>query len=177
MKSRSVYIFILIALLTFYIPDASADEGMHPPYTGSPAFEQMKQLAGKWELTMDMGKGPQTFNAEYKVTSGGSVVVETMMTGTPMEMINVYHDNSKKKLHMIHYCGSHNQPKMSLINVKENELIFDLASDADIDVSHQEHMHSVSLHFNGPDSLTQTWTNYENGQSKKTVEIAYKRVP
>ena len=151
-------------------------EDMHKPYSGSQAFERMKQLVGQWEVTMDMGKGPQTFPANYKLTSGGSVVIETMFEDTPMEMVNVYHDNSQKKLHMIHYCAGHNQPKMALIDVKENELNFDLTSEADIDVAHLEHMHAVSLRFDGPDRLTQVWTEYENGQQKKVVEIAYKRV-
>ncbi len=175
MKSKSVIGILIFAQFLFNVSIVSADEGMHPPYSGSPAFEQIKKLAGNWQLTMDMGKGPQTFQANYKVTSGGSVVVETMMVGTPMEMINVYHDDSKKNLQMIHYCGSHNQPKMVLVDVKGNELNFDLASDADIDVAHQGHMHALALKFNGPDDITETWTDYENGQAKKTVEISYKR--
>jgi len=150
-------------------------EDMHKPYSGSQAFEQMKQLVGNWELTMDMGQGPQTFNANYKLTSGGSVIVETMMVGTPMEMINVYHDNSRKNLNMTHYCAGHNQPKMSLVDMKGNALTFDLASDADIDAAHLEHMHSVSLRFDSPDRLTQVWTEFKNGQNKKVVEITYKR--
>ena len=53
-KTLFIAMFCFLFGATF---SAVADEG-HKPYVSSKAFEQMKQLAGKWEATMDMGKGP-----------------------------------------------------------------------------------------------------------------------
>ena len=87
-KTLFIAMFCFLFGATF---SAVADEG-HKPYVGSKAFEQMKQLAGNWEATMDMGKGPQTVKASYKLTSAGSALIETVFEGAPHEMVSVYHD-------------------------------------------------------------------------------------
>ena len=48
------------------------------------AFEKLKTLAGDWETKMPDGNAVR---ANYRVTSAGSVVVETMMPGQPGEMV------------------------------------------------------------------------------------------
>lgn len=146
------------------------------PYVGSEAFERLKLLAGQWEGTMDTGQGPQKIRASYKVTSGGSAIVETVFEGTPHEMVTVYHDNPDRQVRLTHYCMLHNQPRMVLKHQQENKLAFDLAEDSGIDVATQWHMHAVTITIEGRDRLTQLWTEYKNGQPGKHVEIAYNRV-
>lgn len=58
-----------------------AAEPDQKPYVGSKAFEQMKHLAGSWETTMDHGQGPMKMKASYKLTAGGSAIVETIFEG------------------------------------------------------------------------------------------------
>ena len=64
-----VFIGLLIGATT---PAWADEEGHHKPYVGSKAFQRMQQLVGNWQVTMDMGKGPQTMKANYRLTSGGS---------------------------------------------------------------------------------------------------------
>ena len=125
---------------------------------------------------MDMGKGPEKITASYKITSGGSAIVETVFEGESHEMVTVYHDDSNRKLSMTHYCMLRNQPKMMLKGMEKNELIFDLSKETDIDVANETHMHSLTVKFTGEDKMTQYWTNFEGGQEKKTVEIVYRRI-
>ncbi len=174
MKMHTYIFTILIGFLTF--GSASADSGEHQLYEGSKAFQQMKQLAGKWEGTVDMGKGPQKITASYRVTSAGSVLVETIFEGTPNEMITVYHDDKNKRLGLTHYCGLNNQPKMVLIGNKENALEFDLAGDAPIDAAHEPHMHALTLTFAGKNEMQQHWTQFAQGVKKKVVTITFKRI-
>ncbi|HNP27857.1 MAG TPA: hypothetical protein PKK23_02350 [Nitrospirales bacterium] len=109
----------------------------------------MKQLAGSWEGVMDMGKKSQKVTAHYRVTSGGSAIVETLSEGTPHEMMTVYHDDSQKRVTLPHYCMLENQPKMTLKKSEGKTLEFELVPDSDIDAAHIEHMHAVSIIMNG----------------------------
>ena len=67
---KTLFIAMFCFLFGATFSAVAADEG-HKPYVSSKAFVQMKQLAGNWEATMDMGKGPQTVKASYKLTSAG----------------------------------------------------------------------------------------------------------
>ena len=175
MKIPKYILAVLIGFLTF--GSASAGDEQHKPYEGSQAFQQMKQLAGNWEGTTDMGKGPQKIKASYRVTSAGSALVETIFEGTPNEMVTIYHDDKNRRLRLTHYCGLNNQPKMVLISNKENTLEFDLAQDAAIDAAHEPHMHALTLTFAGRNEIKQHWTQFAQGEKKKVVVISYKRVP
>ncbi len=169
---------VLIALVFLFVCGllpVHAEE-MPKPYVGSEAFERMKQLVGTWEGTMDMGKGPQKMKTEYRLTSGGSAIVETFSVGSPHEMVSVYHDNAAKKLSMTHYCMIGNQPKMVLKSMDANSITLDLAEDAPINVSHDQHMHGATIVFNDKDTVTQRWTGFEKGKENHVVQIHYQRV-
>lgn len=174
MKTRRLILAGVICLLAFGPLQVAAKE--QKPYVGSEAFERMKQLVGSWEATMDKGQGPVKITASYKLTSGGSAIVETVFEGAPSEMVTVYYDNPNRKLQMTHYCMLHNQPKMMLRDMKMNELTFDLPKDADINVAKEDHMHSLTINFNGKDKMAQHWTRFEGGKKKEVVEIAYNRI-
>ena len=125
---------------------------------------------------MDTGEGPQKITASYRITSGGSAIVETVFEGAPHEMVTVYHDNPDRQVTLTHYCMLHNQPKMVLKRQQKQALSFDLAKDADIDVDKEWHMHSLTIKMDGNDRMSQHWTEYKDGKPGKSVEIAYKRV-
>ena len=175
MKTHILILTILIGLLVSASPTVADQE--HPNYEGSTAFQQMKQLAGKWEGSIDLGKGPQPITANYRVTSAGSALVETIFEGTPNEMVSIYHDDQNHQLKMTHYCGLNNQPKMVLIKEETNALEFDLTQDAPIDTAHEPHMHALRLTFAGKNEMEQHWTQCAQGDKKKVVMISFKRVP
>ena len=174
MKTYRLILAGMVGLLVFGSAQVAAQE--HQPYVGSQAFERMKQLVGSWEGTMDMGKGPEKITAGYKLTSGGSAIVETVFEGAPTEMVTVYHDDHDRKLTMTHYCMLGNQPKMVLKGMTDDELIFDLSEDAGLDVSTETHMHAVTITFDGKGNMTQRWTEFKDGKGGKGVVIAYTRV-
>lgn len=176
MKKHTYILAILISLVVSGTPSVADPEHNIPVYKGSEAFEQMKQLAGKWEGTVNMGgKGPQKIDASYRVTSSGTVLVETIFEGSPHEMVTIYHDDKNKRLGLTHYCGLNNQPKMVLIGNKENSLEFDLAQDAPIDASHEPHMHALTVTFSGKNEIKHQWTQFAQGEKKMTVVIDFKR--
>jgi hypothetical protein len=171
--------YILASLITLWVAGplvAAGEEEVHKPYAGSKAFQQVKGLAGNWEGTTDVGKGPEKIKASFRMTSAGSVLVETIFEGTPNEMVTIYHDDKNQRLGLTHYCGLNNQPKMVLIGEKENSLEFDLAQDSSINAAREPHMHALTLTFSGTNDITQHWTQFAQGKKKKVVVITFKRV-
>ena len=153
-----------------------ADEQMQPTPVASPELERIKQLAGRWEGTSQDGeKGAQPAAVEYKVTSGGSAVVETLFPGTPHEMVSVYHDQNGK-IAMTHYCMLGNHPELALTNATGKELDFSLAKGSGIDLAKEQHMHALTLTQGDAGHLVQVWTCYEGGKPSHNVTISLSRV-
>lgn len=171
-KTLFIAMFYFLFGATF---SAVADQG-HKPYVGSKAFERMKQLVGNWEASMQMGQKTMKMKASYKLTSGGSALIETTHEGAPHEMVSVYHDNKNGKLTMTHYCAEHNQPKLVLAGMNNNTLTMDLASDSEIDVANEKHIHATAIQFEGADKMTQTWTSFAGGKQDMVVEMTFNRV-
>ena len=141
-------------------------------YKESPEFERVKQLVGTWEGTSDMGKAGEKNRVEYRLTSSGSALVETLSTGDGEEMVSVYHDQ-KGKLAMTHYCMLRNQPHMTLArsDAQSLELVFARKGNV-INPAKEKHMHAVSFSFMDNNHFVQKWTLFDKG--KKAEEVAFK---
>ena len=165
---------ICFSLAGFFV--ASAGEYQSAPYTGSREFEQMKQLVGVWEGTSDMGKEGEKTKVEYRLSAGGSALVETLSPGSDEEMISVYHDR-KGKLAMTHYCMLRNQPRMTLAKAdgRTIKLVFDKKGN-EINPMKEKHMHAVHITFTDNDHIIQKWTLFEKGKDKGGVTLKLTRV-
>src|SRR5262245_49740277 len=73
-------------------------------------FEKIKALSGEWEVTRG-GDEHHGGTVTYKVTAGGSAVLETLFGGTKHEMITLYYLDGKD-LALTHYCMLQNRPRM-----------------------------------------------------------------
>lgn len=145
------------------------------PYTGSPAFEKMKTLAGDWQAKADMGQGPMTVTTQYRVIAGGSAIEERMFANTPKEMVTLYHEKDGK-LVLTHYCMLCNRPSMTLVKSDDKSLTFDLAKDSEIKVDTEKHMHSAVITFVDADHVTQNWTLYDDGKAQQDHPFQFERV-
>lgn len=161
-------IFLVVGL-------ASAGEMQLPPYKGSQPFESLKSLAGTWEGAKVSGEKEEPVKVEYKVSSNGSTVVETLFPGTPYEMITVYHDKGGK-LTMTHYCAIGNQPQMDLVKTDGKVMEFSLSEASHIDVAKEGHMHGLKLTMVDQDHLIQNWTMYKDGKDGGATTIKLARV-
>ena len=142
---------------------------------GTGEFERIKRLAGRWEGVTQHGGGKEEPAAvDYKVTSGGSAVVETLFPGTPHEMVSVYHTDGQGKLSMTHYCMIGNQPKLDLTQSDDNHVELSLASDSGI-APEAMHMHSLNVTWQDADHLTQQWSSFDGGKPKETTTIRLSR--
>ena len=91
-------LLVLVLLVLFWLSSLSCSSTEPPTRrTASPAaaaaakegFERMAALQGDW-----VGDGPPDVPGEmtvnYKLTGGGSTLVETLFAGKPQEMVTVY---------------------------------------------------------------------------------------
>lgn len=134
-----------------------------PPYEGSVALKTMKALAGTWEGTHIMQGKEIPAKIEYKVSSNGSTVVETMFPGSKHEMVNVYHDKSGK-LAMTHYCSVGNQPHLDLVAMEGKTLSFSLSPEDRAHLAKEGHMHDLKITMSESGHLQQEWSFFEKGQ-------------
>src|SRR5690349_10162902 len=111
MKTK-IGILVVMGLMVTGLVYATVDGKMPEPKPGSPELEQIKALAGTWEGTAETDGKTEPAAIEYKVSSMGTVVVETLFPGTPHEMVSIYHDDENGKLTMTHYCAIGNQPQL-----------------------------------------------------------------
>ena len=106
MTTKSIQAALLLTAIAV-AACATSSKKQHAKLAAHAGLEQFKQLAGDW-----VGKeGGQAMAVNYKVTSGGTAVVETIGAGTEHEMITVIHADGDG-LALTHFCMLGNQPQM-----------------------------------------------------------------
>jgi hypothetical protein len=165
----------LMTLMLILATVATAGEKHHKAAKAdSPAFEQFKQLAGEWVGASDK-PGHEGGGAVFKVTSAGSAVEETMMPGTPYEMVNMIHPDGEDIV-LTHYCAEGNQPEMKAPGkVEGKDVAFQFVRGGNMKSINDSHMHSVTYTFVDKDNFKTKWVNYEDGKPAGTVVFEYKR--
>lgn len=93
---------------------AASQEASNPELAQN-LFASMKALEGQWEGTAIWSggrSGTQRLTATYRLTGGGSALVETLQMGPgATSMTTVYHLDDGI-LRMTHYCLAGNQPRL-----------------------------------------------------------------
>lgn len=143
------------------------------PVKQNAALEKIKSLAGDWvqveeaETAAKEKRAPQIASS-YHITGDGSAICETMMAGTPYEMITMYHADGDG-LMLTHYCASHNQPQMKAAKPADpNKIEFKFAGGANIDPARDSHMHDLTLTIVDADHIKADWTYWADGKSGGT---------
>jgi hypothetical protein len=150
---------------------AQEHEHMTPPKT-SPQFEQLKKLVGKWEGTME---GDMKATAEFRMTGGGSALMQILGAGTPYEMVTMFTMDGDH-LTATHYCAAHNQPRMQAVSGSEaNAVEFKFVDGANIQAD-KMHMDNVKMVLTDADHHTEIWTSIQNGKSFPG-QFVFHRVP
>jgi hypothetical protein len=127
------------------------------------AFDQLKAMAGDWiDVDGSMGMKDQVA-ASYRVTGGGSSVVETLFGGTPKEMTTVYHKDGRQ-IALTHYCAAGNQPRMRATTTDGKSLVFDFDGGTNLDPATDGHMHAGRIDFLGADRVKAQWIGWNKGK-------------
>jgi hypothetical protein len=139
------------------------------------AFEKLKGLAGEWQGKAGAEGMPATVT--YKVSSNGSVVMETLFPGTEHEMITMYH-LAGSDLVATHYCSAGNQPHLKLDVEKStpSELIFAFDGGTNLDPAKDGHIHEGKIDLAADGKLESSWTFYAGGQKARSMDLHLTRV-
>jgi hypothetical protein len=159
---------LALAVLAFALSaDARADS---KEKAKASQLDMVKRLAGDWTGKAAMhGADAHDANVTYRVTSGGSTVVETLFPGTEHEMVTMYHEDGDD-LVLTHYCMLHNQPRMKAKRDSgPNKLVFKFAGGTNVQAEKDTHMHDMTMEFVSEDHIKATWTMYKDGKLAHTT--------
>lgn len=154
-------LFTCIALVSVATAPALAGAEMPEPLDGS-QLGTLNKLIGTWTGTEDRHGEEAPVTVDYRLTSGGTAIMETLFEGTPMEMVTVYHQDGDAVM-MTHYCALGNQPRMKLEgDVNANELKFSYLDSTGM-APDDAHMHGLVITLHDDGSMEQAWSFYEEG--------------
>ena len=121
----------------------------------SAAFEQVRKKLGKWEGTMTQGATGAVFDVsyEFKLTSGGNTITETLVEDG-VEMLTTYSDDNGE-LVVRHYCGLGTEPVFSVSKLSDKAMSIKLDnSKADLHADHESFVTGMKWTMNSQDSIT-----------------------
>ncbi|CAG0976562.1 hypothetical protein PHYC_01534 [Phycisphaerales bacterium] len=127
-------------------------------------FDQVKSLAGTWEMADDHGK-KQTA-AVFTVSSNGSIVREVMFPGEGHEMTNIYHMDGPT-LVVTHYCAQGNQPRMRAAAGQPGAVAFRLDSVTNLTAADEMYMGELTLVLESRNKLREEWKSFSKGEVQK----------
>jgi len=152
-----------LLLLSLSLCVSATAQEMHPPARSTPAFDQLKSLAGEWERTNTQGS---KVSLTYQVVSNGSVLMERLKSGDMSEMITMY---SLDGDHIVatHYCSAGNQPTMQTpaATAATGKYDFSFVRVSGTRTPDEGHMVALSVTMPDKDHLTQVWTFQDHGKS------------
>ena len=137
----------------------------------NPGLDRFKQLAGEWT-----GKGPHgEMRIVYKVTSGGSTVMETIDPGSDHEMVSMIHADGAALL-LTHYCMLGNQPHMKAMpKSDDSKIAFDFVKVTNLKSDKDMYMRSATFTFVDKDTLKTEWTSFKDGKETEKMVMELKR--
>jgi hypothetical protein len=139
-------------------------------------LDRFKQLAGEWvgKEVKGMNEGKEV-RAMYKVTSGGSAVMETLFPGADHEMVTVIHPDGNDLI-LTHYCMLGNQPQMKATGKDDgSKVAFKFVRATNLKSDKDPHMHDVTFTFVDKDTYKSEWTFFKDGKAAGTTVFEMKR--
>jgi len=159
---RQTILTVLSVLLILVPPLAVGQEKqVAGPSAAQSAFETMKKWAGEWE---------------GETTGGEKGRVIYRLTGTPHEMVSMYHMNGPD-LVMTHYCAAGNQPHLRFdpSASKPDLFVFTFVRGSNMDVTKDMHIHGVVFRVVDDDHIESEWESYKDGKAADSLKFVVAR--
>ena len=159
---------LLIAGVALLAPGLAAFAG-----EDASVMEKLAALEGDWMLLDEDGRETEVVGARFRLTAGGSALVETMFPDSAdgHEMVNMYHADGDRVL-MTHYCAAGNQPRL-VVEATEDENRLALRFDSITNLASPEsiYMSEAVYVFNGNDRLTTRWRSTVGGEFTEDTTV------
>ncbi len=126
------------------------------------AFESLKKLVGEWEAEA----GGEKVSLSYKLTGAGSALMETLLKGTPHEMVSMYHMD-RQDLMMTHYCSAGNQPQLKFDAAAStpDRFVFKFVRGSNMDPAKDGHIHGLVFRVVDANQIEHEWEHYKDGKA------------
>jgi len=164
-------VIILMSFFAFSVANAEQTSGK----TFSAEFNKLKSLAGDWVGKKGKGDKSMLIKVNYKISSAGSSVIETLFKGSPQEMVSVY-TNANEGINMTHYCALQNQPTLELQGSTKDTLEFNYTKGTNLNAEKDAYMHHLTLKLKNKNTIEQHWTQYKDGKPAGTNVFELSRV-
>jgi hypothetical protein len=129
-------------------------------------LDTIKQLSGAWVSIDEHGKVTDEVVSNFKVTAGGSAVIEMLFEGGEHEMVTLYHMEGEDLI-LTHYCMLGNQPRMKA-RAEGDKLVFECADNPALDCSTVQHMHRGEITFVDENRMKSAWSMLDKGEHTQT---------
>jgi hypothetical protein len=145
------------------------------PSKAGQVFAKMKKLVGDWVELDAQGKPTGKIVTSFRLTAGGSALIETIFPGTDHEMVSVYHLD-KDDLVLTHYCVLNNQPRLKAdLASPANTIVFNCVSVGNAKDADAQHIHKGTIVFVGEDRLDAKWDMCEKGKCSTVADVKLAR--
>ncbi len=136
------------------------------------AWENLKKLVGEWEGEAGGEKG----TVVYRLTGAGSALMETLLPGSPHEMVSIYYMDGPQ-LVMTHYCAAGNQPhlKFDPAASKPDYFVFTFVSGSNMDPNKDGHIHGARFRLLDADHVESEWEDYKDGKAAGSMKFLLTR--
>ncbi len=146
------------------------DDKFAPKVTTSPGFDALKKLVGQWTA-----KGPDgsPMETHFRLTAGGSVLVETLFPGKPEEMVTMYHMDGGDLI-LTHHCMLGNQPRLKAdSSSRTKKLTFKSVGGTNMKPT-DPHMGQAILTLVDDDHFEADWCSCSNGKPDESHHVQMK---
>lgn len=142
---------------------AAPDHDAAPSARTLAQFESLKGLSGDWYQPDGSGAPEGEVVLNYRVSSGGSAVIETVFPGQQHEMVTAYTLDGPA-LVLTHYCALGNAPRMRAVEEGDaGEVHFVCAGVGNAPDHDALHMHDAVFRFEDDGRLHSVWTVWGEG--------------
>ena len=154
---------LLSLLLTATSPPTTAAPTAQAPPDAAAAFARLTSLVGEWQGTAASGR---TFTVSYRMTAGGTVLVETWTLGSGRESMTMYHLDGSTVV-ATHYCPIGNQPTLELASADPaGDIAFRFRAATNLPDPAVSHQSAFVLRLIDHDHYWRSETYVENGEGK-----------
>ena len=141
----------------------------------SATFEKLKLLEGEW-IDVDGVFGPKgAVVVVYRVTAGGSALIETHFPGKKFEMTTLIHKD-RSDLVLTHYCSVGNQPRMRAKFADGNRIVFEFDGGTNFDASKDRHMHRREMELVSLNEISGEWDEWLDGHPEPRFHKRFRLV-
>ncbi len=160
---------VAVAVAVFAVVGLAQQQNPQVQTSGSgasgAAFDRLKLLAGEWEGKLNEGGQELPATTSYRLVSDGSVVMNVIGSGTPHEMVTMFHMDGNDLL-ATHYCAAHNQPRFRFVATSDpNVVAFEFKDATNLSSPAAGHMVGVRFTLLDPNHHVEEWTFLANGQT------------